>query len=80
MEEAKIVMYVKDNCSDVDLARAILQERGKVWDEIDIVKDAEARAKVLAWNDGRAITPTIWIGNKMLAEPTASELIAAIAD
>ena len=74
MTTPKIVMYVRPDCSDVELARAVLRARGVTWDEVDIEQDPDALARVHEWNRGRAPTPTLWIGRTMLVEPTAAEI------
>jgi hypothetical protein len=47
------------------------------WEEIDIEEDADAAAKVRDWT-GREATPTLWIGNTMLVEPSAGEIDEAL--
>ena len=37
-----------------------------------------ARKQVIAWT-GRAVTPTLWIGETMLTEPDSAEIDAALA-
>ena len=71
-------MYVRDDCSDVDMARAILKNRGLEWQEIDVDHDAAAREQVIAWAGGRAATPTIWLDEIMLIEPGPRRLTAAL--
>ena len=75
----KITMYVRPGCPDVARASYFLRERGLTWDEIDIDADAAAEAKVIAWT-GRAVTPTLWIGDTMLVEPGSAEIDAALAE
>ena len=79
MSSSEIVMYVRPYCSDVEHARDILKRRGVTWSEIDIEQDADAAAKVRDWNDGRAPTPTLWIGKTMLVEPGQREIDEALA-
>lgn len=74
MNLPKILMYVRPDCEDTDLARAVLGQRGLTWDEIDIEQDPDALARVQEWNRGRALTPTLWIGETMLVEPSAREI------
>jgi glutaredoxin len=72
-------MYVREDCSDVDRARHILKKRGLTWREYDIDEDREALARVEEWNDGRSPTPTVWIGDVMLVEPTQAEIDTVLA-
>ncbi len=74
----KITMYTRPGCPDVARASYYLRERGLTWDEIDIDADADARNQVVAWT-GRAVTPTLWIGDTMLTEPDGAEIDAALA-
>ncbi|MDQ2687734.1 MAG: glutaredoxin family protein [Armatimonadota bacterium] len=74
MSLPKILMYVRPDCEDTDLARTVLQQHGLTWDEIDIEQDPDAMVRVKEWNQGRALTPTLWIGETMLVEPSAREI------
>lgn len=78
MSDAEIIMYVRPYCSDVIRAREALERRGIAWREVDIESDADANAMVRDWNNGRAPTPTLWIGKTMLVEPDAREIDAAL--
>lgn len=78
MNQPEIIMYTRPACPDVARAQFFLRQRGLDWDEIDIEADPAARAKVEAWNGGRAPTPTLWIGGTMLVEPGATEIDAAL--
>jgi len=79
VNQPKIVMYTRPGCPDVARASHYLRERGLTWDEIDIEADADARDQVIAWT-GRAVTPTLWIGDVMLTEPDSAEIDAALAE
>lgn len=79
MNQPKIVMYSRPGCPDVARASYYLRERGLSWDEINIEADPDAKAQVIAWT-GRAVTPTLWIGDIMLTEPDDAEIDAALAD
>jgi len=79
MSDTEIVMYVRPYCSDVELARDVLKRRGVNWREVDIEQDEDAAAAVRDWNNGRAPTPTLWIGKTMLVEPGQREIDEALA-
>ncbi len=79
MADAKITMYVRPGCPDVARARILMQQRGLVWDEVDIEADSKACRQVEEWNNGRAITPTLWIGDTLLSEPNAAQIDAALS-
>ncbi len=76
--QPKIVMYTRPGCTDAARAAAIMKERSLIWDEVDIDADEDANAQVIAWT-GRAVTPTLWIGDIMLTEPDAAEIDDALA-
>ncbi len=76
--QPKITMYVRPGCPDVARASYYLRERGLTWNEIDIDADSDAEKQVVAWT-GRAVTPTLWIGDIMLTEPDSAEIDAALA-
>ena len=78
MSQPKITMYTRPGCPDVARTSYDLRERGLTWDEIDIDSDNAARQQVIAWT-GRAVTPTLWIGETMLTEPDSAEVDAALA-
>ena len=78
MNQPKITMYTRPGCPDVGRAAYYLKERGLTWNEIDIEADADAQKQVIAWT-GRAVTPTLWIGDTMLIEPGSTEIDAALA-
>lgn len=78
LSQPKIVMYTRPDCTDAARAAAVMRERGLTWDEVDIDADADANAQVVAWT-GRAVTPTLWIGDIMLTEPDAAEIDGALA-
>ena len=78
MNQPKIVMYSRPGCPDVARASAYLRQHGLSWDEINIDADPDAEAQVIAWT-GRAVTPTLWIGDTMLTEPDSAEIDAALA-
>ncbi len=80
MSQPTITMYTRPGCPDVALAQRILADRGQQWKEIDIEADPAAKAQVEEWNGGRAITPTLWIGDTMLVEPGATEIDQALAE
>ena len=78
MSQPKIVMYTRPGCPDVARAAYYLKQRGLTWDAVDIEADEDAKRQVVAWT-GRAVTPTLWIGDTMLVEPDAAEIDAALA-
>ena len=78
MNQPKITLYTRPGCPDSAKSIAHMNELGLTWDEFDIDSDKDAEQKVMGWT-GRAVTPTIWIGDTMLTEPEDAEIDAALA-
>jgi len=78
VNQPKITLYTRPGCPDSAKSIAHMKELGLTWEEFNIDTDKEAEAQVVGWT-GRAVTPTIWIGNVMLTEPEDAEIDAALA-
>ncbi len=78
MNQPKITLYTRPGCPDSAKSIAHMKELGLTWEEFDIDADKDAEAQVVGWT-GRAVTPTIWIGDVMLTEPEDTEIDAALA-
>jgi glutaredoxin 3 len=61
MSEPKVVMYATGWCPYCTRARALLQEKGVDFEEIDVDARPEARAEMMA-RSGRRTVPQIFIG------------------
>jgi glutaredoxin 3 len=60
---AKITMYSTSWCGFCTMARRLLEQKGQVWDEIDV--DAEpGRREEMMRRSGRRTVPQIWIGDR----------------
>lgn len=73
-----IRVYGASWCADCHRARALLDQYGVKYAYFDIDEDDEAKQKMLALTNGRNVIPTITWDNKILQEPSNSELITAL--
>lgn len=73
-----IRVYGASWCADCHRARALLDQYNVKYAYFDIDEDDEAKQKMLALTNGRNVIPTITWDNKILQEPSNSELITAL--
>lgn len=57
---AKITMYSTSWCGFCAMARRLLEQKGQVWEEIDVDAEPGRREEMLA-RSGRRTVPQIWI-------------------
>lgn len=79
MSTPKIVVYGADWCPLTTRAVAHLEQLGLPFEYIDIDDDERAARWVREQNDGKERKPTILIGDRILVEPTNTELDRALA-
>ncbi len=76
--EPEITVYGTDTCEDTQRTRAYLDRRQIAYTYVNIEKDENAERKVVEWNRGRRITPTVVIAGNghtvRLAEPSDAQL------
>lgn len=79
MENA-ITVYGTDTCKDTNRTRRHLDELKASYRYIDIDTDPRAERKVLEWNEGKRVTPTIVFGDEgdRLSAPSDSLLDAEL--
>ena len=65
-------------CPDCIRSRRVLQQMGIKFEEVDIEKVAGTEDEMRSRNGGFGKVPTILIGDKVLIEPTDSELRSAL--
>jgi len=81
---ARIEIYTTPSCPFCVRAKRLLDERGLAYEEIDVVGDAELRARVVERSGGRRTVPQIFIdgrsigGYEELAELDASGELATL--
>lgn len=59
---AKITIYTTGYCSYCHAAKALLQEKGLAYDEIDVSYDPAGRQRLTAIANGKRTVPQIFIG------------------
>jgi glutaredoxin len=73
-----IILYGRQTfCLDVARAKLRLEELGYEWTEYDIENEPKRRQEVLELT-GQTKVPTLMIGDKVLVEPAAAPLDAAL--
>lgn len=77
MNQPKVVMYSADWCGYCQRARALLERRGVVYEDIDVDVVADARAQ-MQQRTGRSSIPQIFIGGQHIGG--SDELHALDAD
>lgn len=75
MPAQHIVFYGKESCADCKRSRRLLDSRGIVYEYRDIEVSPIYLAEMLKLAHGRYKTPTIVWDNKIVQEPSNSELL-----
>jgi thioredoxin reductase (NADPH) len=79
-----ITVYGTDHCEDTRRTREHLNRRGIQYTYVNLDKDLDAERKVVEWNRGRKLTPTLVItghgSTQRIAEPDNDELDALLAE
>lgn len=71
---AKVTVYSTDSCSFCERAKALLRARGHAFEEINLERDPDGRAK-LAQRTGMMTFPQIIVGDELVGGFT--ELVQA---
>jgi mycoredoxin len=75
----RLKIYTTRSCSDCRMAKAVLDQAGVDYEELDIDRDPGAVATVLAINGGYDTVPTILLPDgRVLVEPSRRQLLAAL--
>jgi len=75
---AGVKVYGADWCSLTQDALEFLDRVGVDYQYINIEEDPQAREWVKQQNDGKEKKPTIYVGGRVLAEPSDEELEEAL--
>jgi mycoredoxin len=76
----RLKIYTTPWCGDCRMAKAVLDRAGIEYEEIDIDRDPDAVATVLAINGGYRTVPTILLTDgRVLVEPSRKELLGALS-
>jgi mycoredoxin len=79
MSSRLLTIYTTTSCGDCRLAKAVLDRAGVDYEEINIDRDPDAVATVLAINGGYTTVPTILLpSGGVLVEPSRRQLIGAL--
>ena len=76
-DATKVTLYTTEPCPFCRQAKALLQSRGIAYDEVNLVKDADGRAELVALT-GQMTFPQILIGKRSIGG--FRELLAADRD
>jgi mycoredoxin len=75
----RLKIYTTPWCGDCRMAKAVLDRARIDYEEIDIDRDPDAVATVLALNGGYHAVPTILLTDgRVLVEPSRQELLEAL--
>lgn len=77
-QHPKITIFTTSWCPFTRRVRSYLEERGIPWEEVDVEADESAARQVEAWNGGARTVPTVLIGDRVLVNPRAPQLDAAL--
>ena len=64
-DEAKITMYTTDPCGFCRSAKTLLESRGVSYDEVNLAKDPDGRAELVALT-GQMTFPQILVGRRAI--------------
>jgi glutaredoxin 3 len=64
-DEAKITMYTTDPCGFCRSAKSLLESRGLSYDEVNLAKDPDGRAELVALT-GQMTFPQILVGRRAI--------------
>ena len=76
-DAAKVTLYTTEPCPFCSQAKALLHNRGITYDEVNLVKDADGRAELVALT-GQMTFPQVLIGERSIGG--FRELLAADRD
>lgn len=76
---AEVLFYARPGCPFCTWLRGSLKQQGLAFRELDIWQDPAAAAAVRAAANGNETVPTINVGDTWLVNPSAEEVLAAVA-
>ncbi|MEV5536956.1 glutaredoxin domain-containing protein [Saccharopolyspora shandongensis] len=76
----EVVVYTRPGCPFCTALRAGLRRQGLTFTEVDIWEDPNAAAVVRSIADGNETVPTVVVGEWQAVNPSASEVVSAVAD
>jgi mycoredoxin len=79
MSSERLKIYTTTSCGDCRMAKTVLDRAGVDYEEVNIDRDPEAAATVLALNGGYTTVPTILLpSGQVLVEPGRRQLLEAL--
>ena len=75
-----VVVHWRPGCGFCSMLFRGLDERGVSYDRRDIWEDEEAAAFVREHADGAEVVPTVLVGDTVLVNPSADEVVALAAE
>ena len=79
MSSQRLKIYTTTSCGDCSMAKAVLDRAGIDYEEVNIDRDPEAVATVLAINGGYTTVPTILLPDgRVLVEPSRRQLLESL--
>ena len=75
-----VTVYWRPACPYCILLRRGLRRAGVATDEVNIWHDPDAAATVRRVADGNETVPTVRVGDRYLVNPSASEVVATLAE
>ena len=79
MSNRLLTIFTTTSCGDCRLAKTVLDRAGVDYEEINIDRDPDAVATVLAINGGYTTVPTILLpSGRVLVEPSRRQLLEAL--
>ncbi|MGQ0632767.1 MAG: glutaredoxin family protein [Sporichthyaceae bacterium] len=76
--DLRVQMYTRPGCPFCVSLRRGLRKAGVGFDEIDIRQDPTAAAFVRQWAGGNETVPTIRLGEEVLVNPRAAQVVAMV--
>ena len=74
---SQITVYTRVSCAPCALLVADLDAAGVPYEEVSISGNARAEARAADLNNGSAVTPTVVVGDRVLINPSAGEVVEA---
>jgi mycoredoxin len=79
MSNRPLKIYTTTSCGDCRMTKAVLDRAGVDYEEIDLDREPDAVATVLAINGGYTTVPTILFpSGQVLVEPSRQQLLEAL--
>lgn len=78
MESQMVTMYSTTWCGHCRRLKRALAEEGVDFREVDLDDDPTHDRRIIAATGGYRTVPTVEVGNRLLVNPTAKQVLAAL--